>query len=186
MPWTYIYYINWLLLYVLCISLSLTFDVLLHSTCSYIRCALTFDVLLHSMCSYVRCALTFDVLLHSMCSYIRCALTLDVLLHSMCYVTGIRTWQVLFGQKYGYRPFPATIEVEEFERVRQAAIDNGCNSKSIALLDKWFLKDKNNLPPMYVLQPITSKIPHYANKVSKTFINAIVQHHNIFHSVEAI
>ena len=55
---------------------------------------------------------------------------------------------VLLGDRYGWCPPPAQIPTDEFERL----------SKQIPkadqpLLDKWYLRDDNALPPEYVLQP---------------------------------
>lgn len=37
------------------------------------------------------------------------------------------------------------------------------NPEGIKQLNQWFLKDKNAVPPTYVLQPITAHFPHYSN-----------------------
>ena len=62
------------------------------------------------------------------------------------------------GDKYGYRPYPNEIVAEEFEILQKAA---RTVSKDTTLLTEWFLRDDNAVPPTYVLQPITSKFPHY-------------------------
>ncbi|XP_038054567.1 NACHT domain- and WD repeat-containing protein 1-like [Patiria miniata] len=61
-------------------------------------------------------------------------------------------------QKYGYRPFPPKIENDEFKILRQTLDDNG---KPIEMLDTWFIRDDNCVPPVYVLQPISSKLPYF-------------------------
>ncbi|XP_022102527.1 NACHT domain- and WD repeat-containing protein 1-like [Acanthaster planci] len=61
-------------------------------------------------------------------------------------------------QKYGYRPFPPKIENEEFKILRETLMDNG---KPIKTLDKWFICDENCIPPVYVLQPISSRLPYF-------------------------
>ena len=66
-------------------------------------------------------------------------------------------FQTFLGQKYGYRPFPAKIPITEFESLL-GAIENEHDRQ---LLQKWFRKDDNAVPAQYLLQPITSQLPHY-------------------------
>ena len=66
-------------------------------------------------------------------------------------------FQTFLGQKYGYRPFPTKIIASEFEKLL-GAIDNKDDHQ---LLRHWFWKDENAVPAQYVLQPITSLLPHY-------------------------
>lgn len=61
------------------------------------------------------------------------------------------------GQKYGYRPFPVEISAAEFEKLL-GAIDN---QDDLQLLKNWFWRDDNAIPAQYLLQPITSLLPHY-------------------------
>lgn len=70
----------------------------------------------------------------------------------------------MLGQKYGYRPFPPEIEAREFEELRLWS-----NTDERLLLDKWFKKDTNNIPSVYVLQPISSVLTNYTNKVGSKF-----------------
>jgi hypothetical protein len=58
---------------------------------------------------------------------------------------------VLLGSRYGWRPLPARIEAGEFERVRGAIGDLA----SQALVDTWFQRDDNVVPPEYILKPRT-------------------------------
>ncbi len=39
------------------------------------------------------------------------------------------------------------------------------DGKDIKLLESWFKREDNAIPPMYVLQPISSHLPHYNDKV---------------------
>lgn len=71
--------------------------------------------------------------------------------------------QTMFGQKYGYRPFPAVIGADEFEMLNGALLQA---QKDTSLLRQWFRKDENRIPPVYSLVPISSRIPDYVNKVS--------------------
>ena len=63
------------------------------------------------------------------------------------------------GQKYGYRPIPSKIPADEFESLcEHVAEDDG-----IDLLKSWYSLDENHVPPVYMLQPISSRIPDYVN-----------------------
>ena len=61
------------------------------------------------------------------------------------------------GQKYGYRPFPVEISAPEFEKLLGAVE----NLDDLQLLKNWFWRDDNAIPAQYLLQPITSLLPHY-------------------------
>ena len=66
------------------------------------------------------------------------------------------------GQKYGYRPLPSSLPASHFEPMLDGLtslnLDDG-----VALLKKWFHKDLNCVPPLYVLQPISSILPNFLN-----------------------
>ncbi|EDV28762.1 uncharacterized protein TRIADDRAFT_19804, partial [Trichoplax adhaerens] len=64
----------------------------------------------------------------------------------------------LIGQKYGYRPFPTRVLLEHFDCLRQSML---LHQESVQLLDEWFKKDDNAVPPVYILQPISSQLLHY-------------------------
>lgn len=66
-------------------------------------------------------------------------------------------FQTFLGQKYGYRPFPVKIPASEFEKLLGAVGEKDDNE----LLKKWFWRDDNAFPAQYLLQPITSLLPHY-------------------------
>ncbi|XP_077990677.1 NACHT and WD repeat domain-containing protein 2-like [Glandiceps talaboti] len=61
-------------------------------------------------------------------------------------------------QKYGYRPFPPNVPAHELEVMRQVLLDD---RQSVSLIDDWFIKDVNAVPPVYRLQPISSKLAHF-------------------------
>ncbi|XP_013413262.1 NACHT domain- and WD repeat-containing protein 1 isoform X2 [Lingula anatina] len=67
----------------------------------------------------------------------------------------------LVGNRYGYRPFPVEIPIKEFDVIMSMAEERDILERH--LLTEWFLADYNALPPVYVLQPINSKIPHFGN-----------------------
>ena len=70
--------------------------------------------------------------------------------------------QTFLGQKYGYRPFPAKIPASEFEKLL-GAVDKKDDHE---LLKRWFWRDDNAAPAQYLLQPITSLLPHYRDYVN--------------------
>jgi hypothetical protein len=49
-----------------------------------------------------------------------------------------------------------------FETIREALLRNG---KDVSQLEVWFKKDTNAIPPVYILQPISSILLHYKDKV---------------------
>ena len=45
--------------------------------------------------------------------------------------------------------------------LREMMVDNG---KPVGTLDTWFRRDDNCVPPVYVLQPISSKLPYFSRQ----------------------
>ena len=104
--------------------------------------------------------------------------------------------KTLLGQKYGYRPFPPTIDANEFSAIREelaaetAGDENNENENerehedvvfdrqaSLELLDTWFKCDTNIIPPVYTLQPISSVLTDYtldSVTISICFLNILV------------
>jgi WD40 repeat protein len=60
---------------------------------------------------------------------------------------------VLLGDRYGWRPLPARIEAGEFERIGNAIGDD----EERALVDNWYQRDDNAVPPEYLLKPRTGE-----------------------------
>jgi len=61
---------------------------------------------------------------------------------------------ILLGNRYGWRPLPFEIPVDEFEAIVSNL--NGNNSQEqnqLTLLKKWYIQDDNATSPMYCLQP---------------------------------
>ena len=65
------------------------------------------------------------------------------------------------GQKYGYRPIPTEIVHTELIQLREVLISIGSD---VSLIDKWYRIDLNAVPPVSILQPITTHLPHFLNK----------------------
>nr|XP_006821226.1 PREDICTED: NACHT and WD repeat domain-containing protein 1-like [Saccoglossus kowalevskii] len=63
----------------------------------------------------------------------------------------------LVGQRYGYRPLPTEIIEQEFDNLQKCVYKHDDKK----LLSEWYRKDKNAIPPKYLLQPITIKYDHY-------------------------
>ncbi|XP_064648000.1 NACHT and WD repeat domain-containing protein 2-like [Lineus longissimus] len=68
---------------------------------------------------------------------------------------------VFLGQKYGYRPMPATILATEFDMICEVAKNA---PSELELLKTWYQKDENIIPAIYVLQPVSSILTNYNNK----------------------
>src|ERR1019366_8578761 len=82
--------------------------------------------------------------------------TMEICLREIerCQKTGIKpNFIVLLGQRYGWRPLPARIEAEEFEAVWDRFPDSG----EQALVDQWYQRDDNAVPPEYLLKPRAGK-----------------------------
>ena len=71
-----------------------------------------------------------------------------------CQQTGIKpNFIVLLGDRYGWRPLPARIEAQEFERVSSRVAD----AAERELISDWYLRDDNAVPPEYLLKPRTDE-----------------------------
>ncbi|XP_074652791.1 NACHT and WD repeat domain-containing protein 2-like [Tubulanus polymorphus] len=60
---------------------------------------------------------------------------------------------LMLGEKYGSRMLPYRIPADEFESITLCIQDN---DMSVDLLNKWYKKDENSLPPEFLLQPVKS------------------------------
>ncbi|XP_060067084.1 NACHT and WD repeat domain-containing protein 2-like [Ylistrum balloti] len=76
----------------------------------------------------------------------------------------------LLSHKYGYRSLTREIDAEEFEKI--FSLIESTEAKE--LLQKWYQKDNNAVPPMYLLSPISKHLPDFlssdkdASKEAKT------------------
>ncbi|KAK5645668.1 hypothetical protein RI129_004132 [Pyrocoelia pectoralis] len=68
---------------------------------------------------------------------------------------------VFLGQKYGYRPIPTYIISSELQLIRDELVNLGADA---SLIDTWYRKDSNAVPPVSVLQPISSILINFNNK----------------------
>lgn len=69
---------------------------------------------------------------------------------------------VFLGQKYGYRPIPTYILSSELQLIRDDLAAMGID---VSILDMWYKKDSNSVPPISILQPISSILVNFINKV---------------------
>ncbi|XP_043946656.1 NACHT domain- and WD repeat-containing protein 1 [Protopterus annectens] len=100
---------------------------------------------------------------------IRDAITVDHMTTELC-LREIETCQklsvgptfiALIGNRYGYRPIPRVIQQEEFDVLYS---NLRSDDSSTTLLKEWYWMDENAVPPVYVLQPIDTKLSHYNDK----------------------
>ena len=70
---------------------------------------------------------------------------------------------VLLGERYGWRPLPAEISVDEFEKIEKRVSDAG----EKALLLNWYKRDDNGVPPVYCLQPRVVEVKENATDEEK-------------------
>ncbi|XP_045465419.1 NACHT and WD repeat domain-containing protein 2 [Harmonia axyridis] len=68
---------------------------------------------------------------------------------------------VFLGQKYGYRPIPTYILSSELQMIRDEVANTGGDP---TIIDTWYRKDSNAVPPISVLQPISSILINFNNK----------------------
>eukprot|EP00004_Rigifila_ramosa_P014105 TRINITY_DN3180_c0_g1_i6.p1 TRINITY_DN3180_c0_g1~~TRINITY_DN3180_c0_g1_i6.p1 ORF type:complete len:927 (-),score=255.74 TRINITY_DN3180_c0_g1_i6:35-2815(-) len=71
----------------------------------------------------------------------------------------------ILGDKYGYRPFPNRIEQHELEAIigflEKSVFLQPNLAAAVSLIKEWFILDENCVPPQYVLQSISSRLPDF-------------------------
>ena len=72
---------------------------------------------------------------------------------------------MFLGQKYGYRPIPTYVLSSELETIRNELDSQGVD---VSVFDLWYKKDSNAVPPTSILQPISSILKNFNNKVINT------------------
>ncbi|XP_030640015.1 NACHT domain- and WD repeat-containing protein 1 [Chanos chanos] len=90
-------------------------------------------------------------------------MTSDLCLHELqaCQRAACHIFIALLGNQYGYRPIPRLIPEREFEILLSKLSSDG---EGLKLLNQWFQKDSNSVPPVYVLQPISTHYPHFGKR----------------------
>lgn len=61
----------------------------------------------------------------------------------------------LLGDKYGWCPLPPSVDADEFESILERISDKSDKD----LINTWYHRDGNAVPPCYLLQPISSQFP---------------------------
>ncbi|KAL3864383.1 hypothetical protein ACJMK2_006070 [Sinanodonta woodiana] len=69
----------------------------------------------------------------------------------------------LLSHKYGYNAFPRTIKADEFEKI----VSNMESQEALVLCKKWYHRDDNAVPPVYVLDAISVHLPDFLSKDEK-------------------
>ncbi|XP_060587443.1 NACHT domain- and WD repeat-containing protein 1-like isoform X3 [Ruditapes philippinarum] len=66
----------------------------------------------------------------------------------------------LMSHKYGYSDFPRCIDADKYEEM----LEHIDSKEMLELLNKWYSKDTNALPPVYVVHPISFHIPDFVSQ----------------------
>lgn len=67
------------------------------------------------------------------------------------------------GEKYGSIRVPGEVESAEFEMILDAAVEAGLDTR---ILDEWYCRDENSVPPAYYLKPKAQMLKNHQNSVS--------------------
>uniref|UniRef100_UPI00398E640E LOW QUALITY PROTEIN: NACHT and WD repeat domain-containing protein 2-like n=1 Tax=Pristiophorus japonicus TaxID=55135 RepID=UPI00398E640E len=67
----------------------------------------------------------------------------------------------LIGEQYGSASIPAEVEASEFEVILCRSQNEGLSTR---LLENWYHRDENSVPPAYHLRSKTDVLPDYCNK----------------------
>lgn len=66
------------------------------------------------------------------------------------------------GEKYGSIRVPGEVESAEFEMILDAAVEAGLDTR---ILEEWYCRDENSVPPAYYLKPKAEMLKNYQNSV---------------------
>ena len=68
---------------------------------------------------------------------------------------------ILLGNRYGWRPLPEEISVAEFQALEHAAaqVATTTDKPAAAVLQTWYRRDENAVPPVYLLQSRRQQLP---------------------------
>ncbi|XP_067841646.1 NACHT and WD repeat domain-containing protein 2-like [Heptranchias perlo] len=70
----------------------------------------------------------------------------------------------LIGEQYGSASLPAEIEASEFEIILGRSQNEGLSTR---VLENWYCRDENSVPPAYYLRSKTDVLPDYCNKTER-------------------
>ena len=79
-----------------------------------------------------------------------------------CYKQSIEApcFVFLSFSRYGWTPLPRVVDATEFEVIKVGVKDE----ERKKLIEQWYRKDKNAVPPVFVLQPIATEIPEFTQQ----------------------
>jgi WD40 repeat protein len=68
---------------------------------------------------------------------------------------------ILLGNRYGWRPLPEEISLAEFQALERAAaqVATTTDQPAAAVLQAWYRRDENAIPPVYLLQSRRQQLP---------------------------
>ncbi|KAF3837072.1 hypothetical protein F7725_004536 [Dissostichus mawsoni] len=71
----------------------------------------------------------------------------------------------LVGEKYGSIRVPGEVESAEFEMILDAAVEAGMDTH---ILEEWYCRDENSVPPAYYLKPKAQMLKNYQNSMESS------------------
>ncbi|NXC51250.1 NWD2 protein, partial [Penelope pileata] len=71
----------------------------------------------------------------------------------------------LLGEKYGNIRIPGEVESAEFEMILDAAVDAKLETR---ILEEWYCRDENAVPPAYYLRPKSEMLKSYQNTMESS------------------
>ncbi|XP_019381394.1 PREDICTED: NACHT and WD repeat domain-containing protein 2 [Gavialis gangeticus] len=71
----------------------------------------------------------------------------------------------LLGEKYGSIRIPGEVESSEFEMIIDAAVEAKLETR---LLEEWYCRDENAVPPAYYLRPKSEMLKNYHNTMESS------------------
>jgi WD40 repeat protein len=82
---------------------------------------------------------------------------------------------ILLGNRYGWRPLPEEIPVDEFQALECAAAQVPATAKKQAstILREWYREDKNAIPKVYLLQSRRQHLPDHKDYTQDALWNPI-------------
>ena len=85
-----------------------------------------------------------------------------------CYAESIDApcFVFLSYNRYGWIPLPRTIPQEQFDKI----LDGISSEADMVFVQRYYVLDKNALPPLYTLLPISAEIPEINTKTGKNVI----------------
>uniref|UniRef100_A0A8C2ITE3 NACHT and WD repeat domain containing 2 n=1 Tax=Cyprinus carpio TaxID=7962 RepID=A0A8C2ITE3_CYPCA len=73
----------------------------------------------------------------------------------------------LIGEKYGSIRVPGEVESAEFEMILDAAVEAGLDTR---ILEEWYCRDENSVPPAYYLKPKAEILKNYQNSMESSSV----------------